>query len=91
MAAAAALELPAASDWAVFGTGWLADGEALQARLGQPVVWAEGERYPQAMAVAQLAAEIHRRGGATAPEQVQPVYLRDKVAETLAERAARTA
>lgn len=87
--AAAALACPEAPVWAVIGTGWRVDAETLRSRLGTTIEWAEGERYPQALAVAQLAAEKFRRGEAVAPEQVQPVYLRDKVAETLAERAAR--
>ncbi|MHC1479085.1 tRNA (adenosine(37)-N6)-threonylcarbamoyltransferase complex dimerization subunit type 1 TsaB [Frateuria aurantia] len=88
VAPAASLVLPDEAEWAVVGTGWLAAGEILESRLGPAVRSAQGERYPQALAVAQLAAAKFLRGEAMAPELVQPVYLRDKVAETLAERAA---
>lgn len=89
VARAEQLVLPQAATWTVIGTGWLAAGETLRRRLGGGLRWAEGEHYPQAAAVAQLAAARYQRGEAWAPEQVQPVYLRDKVAETLAERACR--
>ena len=42
---------------------------------------------PQPEALLQLAAYGFNSGLARAPEQIEPAYLRDKVALTLVERA----
>lgn len=85
---ATALDLPDADTWNVVGSGWAAHGEALQARLPGIPKWAEGERYPQAVDVARLAAAAARAGRGVIPEQALPVYLRDKVALTSVEQQA---
>lgn len=83
---AAALELPATDAWNVIGSGWHAHGRAIRERLPGAPVWADGRRYPQARDVARLAAPAFTAGKGIAPEQALPVYLRDKVALTLAEQ-----
>lgn len=80
------LQLPQSDTWNVIGSGWTSYRRALAARLPTAPLWAEGERYPQAAEVARLAAPIAQAGGAVAPERALPVYLRDKVALTLAEQ-----
>lgn len=84
--AATALRLPAAAGWAVVGTGWTAFPEALRAHLPADPLFADGQRYPQAGAVARLAAPLARAGRGVAAELALPVYLRDKVALTLEEQ-----
>jgi tRNA threonylcarbamoyladenosine biosynthesis protein TsaB len=83
---AASLKLPAADAWNVIGTGWLSYRDAIAAVLPAPPIWVEGERYPQAADIARLAAPIAAAGGGVAPDQALPVYLRDKVALTIAEQ-----
>lgn len=80
------LELPQISAWNVVGTGWTTYREALRGRLGTPPRSAEGACYPQARHVATLAVSEFKAGRAVAPEHALPVYLRDKVALTLAEQ-----
>ena len=75
--------------WCVVGSGWTAYRDALTARLPHAPAWADGARYPQASAVAQLAAPQFADGRGVAPEYALPVYLRDKVALTLDEQRAR--
>ncbi|MDE2084358.1 MAG: tRNA (adenosine(37)-N6)-threonylcarbamoyltransferase complex dimerization subunit type 1 TsaB [Xanthomonadaceae bacterium] len=75
--------------WCIVGTGWKAYRDALAPRLSAPPVFADGARYPQARAIARLAAPLFAAGRGVAPEQALPVYLRDKVALTLAEQKAR--
>jgi tRNA threonylcarbamoyladenosine biosynthesis protein TsaB len=75
--------------WNVVGSGWTAYQDALTGRLRQSPAWADGARYPQARAVAQLAAPQFASGQGVAPEYALPVYLRDKVALTLDEQRAR--
>ncbi|MBO9663266.1 tRNA (adenosine(37)-N6)-threonylcarbamoyltransferase complex dimerization subunit type 1 TsaB [Dokdonella sp.] len=87
--AAAALSLPAAPAWNVIGSGWATYADALAARLPAAPAWADGARYPQAADVARLAAPTARAGRGVAAEFALPVYLRDKVALTLAEQRER--
>jgi tRNA threonylcarbamoyladenosine biosynthesis protein TsaB len=61
----------------------------LRPLLGDRLRQAEGMRYPQAARVAELAVREYEAGHAVAPELALPVYLRDKVALTLAEQHAR--
>ena len=83
---ASALTMPEAEAWNVLGTGWRAYGDAIRERLPSPPRWADGDRYPQARDVARLAAPLFAAGKGMPPEQALPVYLRDKVALTLAEQ-----
>ena len=78
--------LPLRSAWNVIGSGWETYRDALRARLPQAPQWSDGARYPQAAAVARLAAQEFSAGHAVAPELALPVYLRDKVALTLVEQ-----
>ncbi len=79
--------LPRAAQWAVCGSGWSSYGDVLQERIGVPL-FADGACYPRAAMIARLAAPRLARGEGVAPEHALPVYLRDKVALTMAERAA---
>ncbi len=83
---AMALQLPQAHAWSVIGSGWATYADALRTRLPAAPAWADGARYPQATEIAVLAAPLLRAGQGVAPEHALPVYLRDKVALTLAEQ-----
>ena len=50
---------------------------------------ADGERYPRAARIAELAVSRWQRGLGVAPEFALPAYLRDKVALTEVERGVR--
>ncbi|KRE88633.1 tRNA threonylcarbamoyladenosine biosynthesis protein TsaB [Frateuria sp. Soil773] len=81
-----ALSLPDAAQWQVVGSGWAAYADVLRGRLTGPLQAADGACYPQARHVAELAVREFQAGRAHAPELALPVYLRDKVALTLAEQ-----
>ena len=81
-----ALHLPTSTALNVIGTGWTSYREALTTILASAPRWADGDRYPQAADIARIAAPIAAAGGGIAAEQALPVYLRDKVALTLAEQ-----
>lgn len=84
-----ALRLPDIEmEWQVIGSGWAAHGEALRLAIGSEPGWSDGACYPQAADIARLAARDMQAGLAVRPEQALPVYLRDKVAQTIAERQA---
>lgn len=69
------------------GTGLAAQNAALVHALGTRLVNADAGALPHAADVARLAAAAYVRGeGVAAPEVLQPAYLRNKVALTLAER-----
>lgn len=73
----------------VVGTGWAVYRDVIASRLPVAPLFADGARYPQARAIAQLAAPQFIAGHGLAPELALPVYLRDKVALTLEEQRAR--
>ena len=82
----ATLVLPEAAVWQVVGSGWATYAEVLRGHLTGSLKHADGDRYPQARHVAELAVREYQAGRAVPPEQALPVYLRDKVALTLAEQ-----
>lgn len=83
---AESLVLPEAAAWHVVGTGWATYGAVLRARLTGALLTPDGACFPQAEHVAELAVREFKAGHAQAPELALPVYLRDKVALTLAEQ-----
>jgi tRNA threonylcarbamoyladenosine biosynthesis protein TsaB len=87
---------PAASAPAVDGEGWLGCGsgftayrEALQARYGTQLARIDPDVYPRASDIARLAEPRFVNGEATPPELAAPVYVRNKVALRIDERASR--
>lgn len=74
-----------AGDVVGIGSGFATYGDVMRARLA-PLVAVDGEALPHASAVARLAARAFARGEAVDAGAAQPVYLRDKVALTLAEQ-----
>lgn len=80
---------------AVAGSGWFGCGsgfalnDALSARYGTQLCAVDAQAVPQAAAVARLAAAEFARGNAVDAALALPLYLRDKVALTTRERAAK--
>ena len=79
------LALPAGPDWVLAGNIWAAYGERLPAAL---VDLPRMEAVPNAPALLSLAPALLAAGLAVSAEQALPLYIRDKVAQTTAERAA---
>ncbi len=75
--------------WYGVGNGWQTYREELLGLL--PIMPRNilTDRFPQARNIAQLGVPLWAAGKACPAEQLQPVYLRNKVALTRAERAAR--
>jgi len=71
--------------WAAVGTGFAAR-EGTLARRATAATSIDASALPHATAVARLAARAWSAGEAIAPERLEPAYLRDKVALTLAEQ-----
>ena len=84
------LVLPTEAAWNVVGSGWATYADVLLPQLGSAFRAGDGLRYPQARHVATLAISEFKAGNAHAPELALPVYLRDKVALTLAEQGRST-
>ncbi|RMH93507.1 tRNA (adenosine(37)-N6)-threonylcarbamoyltransferase complex dimerization subunit type 1 TsaB [Lysobacter pythonis] len=74
--------------WHGVGTGFSAQHGALAARCAARLASVDALALPRAADLARLAVRAHARGEAVAPERVEPAYLRDNVALTLAEQAA---
>ena len=77
-----------AGPWQGVGTGFAAAGGVLGQRLGADLVRLDPAALPRAADLARLAAVACAHGGAMAAERVEPAYLRDNVALTLAEQRA---
>ena len=83
-----AIALPDGDGWEGVGTGWAAVDGALALRVGARVASVDASALPHAADVARLAAPMLSRGEGIAPERVEPAYLRNHVALTLAEQLA---
>ena len=68
------------------GSGWKAYQEALYRKVAVETQQYLHNIHPSAEQVAQLAVLQYQADKLLAPEEVQPVYLRNKVAQTLIER-----
>ncbi len=84
---ASAIEFPTLTGVGV-GSGWGVYAEVLQARLAGLVTQYEVDYLPRASAIVRLGVRDFKAGLAVPVEQAMPVYLRDKVAQTEAERHA---
>lgn len=82
------LTLPGDNIWCAVGPGYHAHAPLLRERFGYRLDAIERSSFPQASAVARLAARALRAGHGVPARMALPVYLRDKVALTEAERAA---
>jgi len=85
-----AVQLPGngAAAWQGVGTGFGAAGGLLASRLAPPLARVDATALPRAGVLATLAAAAFARGEAVRAERVEPAYLRDNVALTLAEQQA---
>jgi tRNA threonylcarbamoyladenosine biosynthesis protein TsaB len=80
---------PQGEGWHAVGTGFAAGDGVLAQRLGPRLASLDARALPHAADVARLGALLHASGGSVPPERVEPAYLRDNVALTLAEQRAR--
>jgi tRNA threonylcarbamoyladenosine biosynthesis protein TsaB len=78
-------------DWVGAGSGFAAHGEILRARYGEALRDVQPERYPHARDIAALGARALVLGRGLDPAEAVPIYIRDKVALSVAEREARKA
>lgn len=81
--------LPEGDGWHGVGDGFVAYGSALRQRMGARLIAEDASLMPTAAAVARLAAPVLLRGEGVPAAQALPLYVRDKVALTTAERLAR--
>ena len=82
---AVALPVPSAGEAVAAGNAFAVYGERLS---GLPAAAARIQAVPQAAAMLRLAPQLLAAGKAVAAEHALPTYVRDKVAQTTAERAA---
>lgn len=84
----ALIPVPAFARGRGVGDGFSACGSLLQGRKPD-LADVRADLYPTAVGVLRLAAPVFLRGQARPAAEAQPVYVRDKVALTTAERIAR--
>ncbi len=80
--------LPEGDGWHGVGTGFAAVDGVLQSRLQGRLASVDAAALPHAADVARLGALAFARGEAIAPERIEPAYLRNNVALTIAEQQA---
>ena len=73
-------------DWIGCGSGFKAYPDALRAACGDRVVAIRDGLLPHAREIAALGTKAFLRGGGKPAEEALPLYLRDKVALTMAEQ-----
>lgn len=84
-----AIRLPEDGEWFGFGSAFTAYRDTLVPALGERLAAFDGSPVPQAASVARLALPRLLRGETLDAALAAPVYVRDKVALTTAERFAR--
>ncbi|MFN0300774.1 MAG: tRNA (adenosine(37)-N6)-threonylcarbamoyltransferase complex dimerization subunit type 1 TsaB [Burkholderiales bacterium] len=85
------LSIPSGSGWIGCGSAFAAHGPAIRERLGAALDAVSSVDPPDARAVLEIALVEFAAGRASAPEFALPLYVRNKVAFTIAEREARMA
>lgn len=80
--------LPEEAEWLGAGSGWGAYPGELQSRLGDRVTGAEPGLWPRAADMLVPAGALFRAGETVPAGRAEPVYVRDKVARSIAERRA---
>lgn len=78
--------IPTGPDWWGVGTGFAAVQDTLQVRFGNRLARVDATALPRAGHLARLAEAAFGRGEALAPERIEPAYLRNHVALTMAEQ-----
>ena len=73
-------------DWHGVGTGFAAQDGQLATRLAAQLATVDAATLPHAADIARLAVFACQRGQAVPPERLEPAYLRNNVALTLAEQ-----
>ncbi len=73
-------------DWHGVGTGFAAQDGQLATRLAAQLATVDAAALPHAADIARLAVFACQRGQAVPPERLEPAYLRNNVALTLAEQ-----
>ncbi len=81
--------LPEGAGWRGVGDGFATWGEVLCRRMGSRLASVDANVFPAASAVARLAVPVLLAGGGVDAALAVPLYVRDKVALTTAERLAR--
>ncbi len=81
--------LPEGTGWRGVGDGFAVHGDVLRRRMGERLIAVDAEACPTAAAVLRLALPEFARGAGVAAARAQPIYVREKVAFTTAERLAR--
>ena len=82
--------LPQGEGWIGVGTGFAAAEGALQSRFGERFARIDAGALPHAADIARIGASMFENGGGLAPERIEPAYLRNNVALTLAEQRDRS-
>lgn len=72
--------------WMGVGSGWQAYSDILEQKVKGHLQQVVADLTPSAEFIAQLASYEYKKEKVMTVEQAQPIYLRDKVADTIAER-----
>ncbi len=79
----------AGNNWVGAGSGFLAHSESLAQRYSGRLIETMANAIPHAREIAIIGVSQFLSGQAKAAEHAHPIYIRDKVARTIAERTAK--
>ncbi|MBN1378206.1 MAG: tRNA (adenosine(37)-N6)-threonylcarbamoyltransferase complex dimerization subunit type 1 TsaB [Gammaproteobacteria bacterium] len=79
--------VPDGDEWIGAGSGWRAQASILEKRI-KNLQSIKDDCWPQAQDVLTLAVPLYQQGKTVAAESAEPIYLRNKVAKSIAEREA---
>jgi tRNA threonylcarbamoyladenosine biosynthesis protein TsaB len=80
---------PEGDGWVGCGSAFALHEAALRGRLGARLSAVQPDVFAHAREIAVIGGRVHARGGGIDPAEAAPLYVRDKVAMTVAERRAR--
>ena len=87
----ALVPVPQAANYCGCGSGWRSYAEALSNSLVSITLSVESDCWPQAQDMLALSEFAFKAGEVVSAEKIEPVYIRDKVAKSLAERRSKIA
>lgn len=77
----AEVSLPAEYQWLAAGNAWTVYEQDLPWKLSEHFIATRSDLHPHAAAIAKIATDRFNKGQTLSPEQAEPTYLRNEIAQ----------